>query len=378
MKRLLPIIAVLLAAIACRERPVPERDTIPYVKQLASDSTGVFGLVRDYRTAGTRGSIALIGEPDDCLLLAAEFLSADNADNIDGKPSQDRLPDFAGESFDVLMDAFNAPYLRMAAASPDSLREVAVRCTVMALDTVSCVNAYDKETHLHKNKAKVIVLASSLLTEHGLFDVDTLFKMAGREPLILSPVESMLGEAVRSGLKHVAVWAPAEAKGAYLSAATGMEPGLNVTVLSPGGGDVRSAFRELLRQYRNVKPNAPLEAVLVDSFSADEEELDAELTHIRRQITEEDLSFDRILVPGFRFIEPKSSLTSACYRLLRERNLFTHDIAYPSARFYQTEEGMDGECLLVEVSPEYIDIQRRAREHRNVSEEDLIYVPDRN
>ena len=352
MKRLFPIIAVLLTAIACRERPAPERDTIPYVKLVASDSTGVFGLVRDYRTAGTRGSIALIGEPDDCLLLAAGFLSADEADNIDGKPSHDRLPDFSGETFDVLMDYYNTPYLRMAASSPDSLREAAVRCALMAVDTVSCVNAFDSETRLPKHKAKVLVLASSLLSEYGRFDVDTLFKMAGREPLILTPVEAMLGSAARSKYRHVVVWAPAEAKTAYLSAATEEAPGMDVTVLSPGGGDIRSSFRELIRQYRNVKPNTPLDAVLLDSFSADEEELQAELVHIRRQITEEDLSFDRVLVPGFRFIEPKSSLTSACYRLLRERNLFTHDIAYPSARFYQTEEGIDGESILVEDSPE--------------------------
>ena len=376
MKRLVPIIAVLLAAIACRERPVPERDTIPYVKQLASDSTGVFGLVRDYRTAGTRGSIALIGEPDDCLLLAAEFLSVDDADNIDGKPSQDRLPDFAGETFDVLMDAYDAPYLRMAGASPDSLREAAVRCAVMAVDTVSCVNAYDTQTRLPKRKAKVLVLASSLLADCGQFDIDTLFKMAGREPLVISPVESMLDQALRSGRRHVVVWAPAEVRNVYLSVVAERTPGLDLTVLSPGGGDVRSAFRELLRQYRNVKPNTPLDAVLLDSFSADEDELMAELTHIRRQITEEDLSFDRILVPGFRFIEPKSSLTSACYRLLREKNLFTHDIAYPSARYYQTEEGIDGESVLVEVSPEYIDIQRQVREQRHLTEEDLVYVPD--
>jgi hypothetical protein len=114
------------------------------------------------------------------------------------------------------------------------------------------------------------------------------------------------------------------------------------------------------------EPKATLDAVLLDSFTADLEELAAEQEHIHRQITEEDMAFDRILTPSFRFIDPNTSLTSALYRLLRERNLFTHDIAYPSVRYYQTEENRDGEYFPVEVSADYISA------HSNTAP----YVPD--
>lgn len=370
MNKLLPILVLVLAAVACHERKEVVRDTIPYVKQMAEDSTGTFSLVKAYRNAGTRGSIAVIGEPEACLQLAEQFLTVDDVDNIDGKAPIDRLPDFAGETFDILMDLYNAPYLRMAAACPDSLREVAVRNAVMAVDTVGYSYALDPSSRLPKMRAKVFVLASSLLAGYGQFDVDTLFKMAGREALIVTPVDAMLSAAERAGCKSVAVWAPAEARAAYEETASLLFPDITVTVVPASGNlPVRQAFREMLRDYRNLHPSGILDAVLLDSFEADPDELIAEQEHIHRQITEEDMAFDRILAPVFRFIEPRKSLTEACYRLLRERNLFTHDIAYPAARYYQTEENRDGEFVLVQVSPDYLS-------SRQTPSSPLSYVPD--
>ena len=371
MRKLIPVLAALLTVLSCRERPAAVRETIPYVKQLAADTTA-FSLVQSYRTQGTRGSIAVIGEPDDALALSEAFLEADVRDNIDGKPGQDRLPDFAGESFDIIMDAHNAPYPRMAAASPDSLREVAVRCAVMSLDTVSFAQALDPQSRLSKKKAKIFVLASSMLTEFGQFDVDTLLKMASRDPLILNPVDAMMDKIREASLQHVAAWVPALVKPTYSASAKD----LDCTVITPAGGvDVRSAFRDLLRQFRSLRPNTSLDAVLVDSFSIDLGELQAEVEHIHRQITEEDMAFDRILAPKFRFIEPKSCLTEACYRLLRERNLFTHDIAYPSVRYYQTEEGMDGDFVLVEIGADYLKSRRPGLVSPS-QDSGYIYVPD--
>ena len=191
--------------------------------------------------------------------------------------------------------------------------------------------------------------------------------MAGREAVILTPVEAMLEEAAKSGYKSVAVWAPAEARSAYENAAKALQPQLDVTVVSTmGNGLLRPAFRDMLRIYRTLKPGSNLDAVLLDSFTANLEELSAEKEHIHRQITEEDMAFDRILMPHFRFIEPNAAMTGALYRLLREKNLFTHDIAYPTVRYYQTEENRDGEYVPVEVSAAYLSAHQKSEP----------YVPD--
>ena len=361
MKHTIPFLALLLVLVSCHERQAVLRDTIPYVKQIAVDTTGTFTLVSTYRTAGTKGSIAVIGEPEAASRLASFLLHADNVDNIDGKARPDSLPDFAGESFDIILDEYNDPYVRLAASSPDSLREVAVRNAVIAIDTVAYSNALDPKSRLAARRAKVFVLANSLLAEYGKFDIDTLFKMAGREAVILTPVEAMLKEAADAGYKSVAVWAPAEARSAYENAARELTPGMDVTVVSTtGNGLLRPAFRDMLRIYRSLKPGSNLDAVLLDSFTANLEELGAEKEHIHRQITEEDMAFDRILMPRFRFIEPNASLTSALYRLLREKNLFTHDIAYPTVRYYQTEENRDGEFVPVEVSAAYLSAHKKS------------------
>ena len=366
MRITIPVLGAFLLLASCQERQVPVRDTIPYVKQLAVDTAGTYSLLASYRSAGSVGSIAVIGEPEAAWQLSTRLQAADEVDNIDGKPRPDRLPDFAGESFDILMDQYNAPYTRMAASSPDSLREIAVRNAVISIDSVAYSNALDPMSRLRKSRAKVFVLANSLLTEYGRFDIDTLFKMTGREALILTPVEAMLETAAKAGCRSVAVWAPQEARSAYEHAARAY-PEMAVTVVSTtGNGMLRPAFRDMLRIFRGLKPKETLDAVLLDSFTANLEELSAEQEHIHRQITEEDMAFDRILTPHFRFIEPNASLTSALYRLLRERNLFTHDIAYPSVRYYQTEENRDGEYVPVEVSAEYISA------HANPDP----YVPD--
>ena len=367
MKHILSVLAFLVALVSCQERPTVLRDTIPYVKQIAVDTTGTFQLIHAYRTAGKKGSIAVIGEPESTLQFAATLLAADYVDNIDGRSKPDRLPDFAGERFDILLDEYNAPYLRMAASSPDSLREVAVRNAVIAVDSVAYSNPSDPRSRLAKTRAKVFVLANSLLAEYGQFDIDTLFKMAGREAVILTPVEAMLQEAARSGCKSVAVWAPAEARSAYEHAARALTPQMDVTVVSTtGNGILRPAFRDMLRVYRSLKPGSNLDAVLLDSFTVNLEELESEKEHIHRQITEEDMAFDRILMPHFRFIDPGISLTNALYRLLREKSLFTHDIAYPTIRYYQTEENLEGDFVPVEVSAEYLSAQTQS----------ALYVPD--
>ena len=87
------------------------------------------------------------------------------------------------------------------------------------------------------------------------------------------------------------------------------------------------------------------------------------------------MAFDRILTPNFRFIDPNTSLTSALYRLLRERNLFTHDIAYPSVRYYQTEENRDGEYVPVEVSADYISLTTKFRVFAFTKFSDMYQTP---
>lgn len=374
-KRLLFLAVFAAALVSCRQAPVIRRDTIPFVKQMAEDSTGILHLLSSYREDGTAGSIAILGEPGPVLSLSERFLTVDAVDNIDGHKAQDRLPDFSGETFDVLLDMYNAPYDRYLPHQPDSLREIAVRNAIFAADSLCLSNAALPSSRLHKSRAKVLVLASSLLSAYGAFDIDTLFKMAGKTPILLTPVETMLSEALSSGPAQIGVWAGGEAAEAYKACFEALpHEGSSLTVLQPEATmDARRALRDFLRRYHDAG-NRRIDCLLLDGFDQDLFQLQAEISHIRLSVTEEDNVLNQLISSRFRLIEPKEALTDACYRVLRKENLFTHAIAYPKASYYETEEAEDGNYVLVALSRQFLS--ERWNSYADLTYPEMPYVPD--
>ena len=127
-KALLAALIVAALAISCREKGPEPRPAVPLVYTVASDSSGLGRLAARAGHVGINGRIALFGERADGIYLSRRFQSVDRRDNIDGRAHRDSLPDFAGETFDVIMDAYNEPYAGFLSDSTglDSLREAAV------------------------------------------------------------------------------------------------------------------------------------------------------------------------------------------------------------------------------------------------------------
>ena len=144
IKRLLLTGLALAALVACKQTGSAPREAIGLVQSIVEDTTGVREIVAKAGRIGADGSIALLGEPADVARLAAKFQAADRVDNVDGREKPDSLRDFAGETIDALLDAYNAPYCHFAQnESLDSLREVAVRGALHAWDTVCYRSATD-------------------------------------------------------------------------------------------------------------------------------------------------------------------------------------------------------------------------------------------
>lgn len=360
MKRVLFIPVVLLPAlVSCRQAETAGRETIPFVKQVAADSAGTFSIVKSYRESGSRGSIAVIGEPESTLLLTERFLTTDCFDNIDGRRLPDGLPDFSGEVFDMMMDRMYEPYEHFVGSDLDSLREMTVRYALAAVDTVCLSSPFNPDLKLRKSSAKVLVLTSSLCSEYGQFDVDTLFQMAGKRISLVDPVRAMFAAASekRVGVQHFGVWASRDVidAGTYQAVfSRRYHDGSTLSAFCPvAEGDLAARFRDFLRQYREGAAG-PLTVLLLDDYGVDPSFIDREVERIRSQMTEEDVILGRIISPDFRCIEPMAAITSACYRILRRDNRFTHDIAYPKARFYQTEEAENGDPVMIELSDRYM------------------------
>lgn len=359
MKKI-PILGIVLMAMlaSCRQVSTPPRPTIPLVYSVLADTTGAAGIAAGAGNSGADGSIAIIGEPADGILLAKHFVRADAMDNISGRPSRDSLADFAGETFDVLLDAVNAPYtVSVSEQGLDSLREAAVANALFAWDSTCYRSATDSRPLLRKQRAKILVFTSSMQARYGLFDVDTLQQLAGGKSLLLSPVKLMLEKALDGGARNLAVWSSSAAREAGVWEAVfeemETEGRATLTVLSTEKAvDIRTEFRDFLRQYR--ASGKSLDALLLDSYQVDAAPLQSEISIIRRAGSEEDRSLDQLLSPSFFIVDPVSTLVESTYALLRSQHLFTHKIALPAVRYYESETADDGEPILVEAAASYV------------------------
>lgn len=349
---LIGALAVLAIFSACQRRTVQPRPTIPLVLSVSADTAGTGHIAARAGHIGPAGSVAIIGEPGDAITLARYFQVSDSRDNIDGREKRDSLPDFSGETFEVILDNYNDPYEHFLSEGPDaaerldSLREAAVRGALFAWDS-TCV----------KTPAKLLIFTSSLQAEFGLFDVDTLQQLTGGRSLLVSPARVMLESAYAQGDRHIVVWTTPriQASGAWQAVfrREGWEDA-TLSVIAPASAlDIRTEFRSLLRQYRSE--GRKMDVLLLDTYSANPSYLSSELDIIRQGGTEEDAFFDRMIPRTFHFMEPKSALVKATYDLLRSGNLFTHRIARPAIRYYETEESPLGLPVLEEVDASYVE-----------------------
>lgn len=353
-KYIILILAAAAALFSCRNKALPPRPTIPLVDTIVRDTSGLANLVTMAGASGAEGSIAILGEPSEAVSLARLFLESDAMDNIDGREKRDSLPDFAGEQFDVILDTANSPYSHFLPGGLDSLREAAVQGAMFAWDS-TCLKYSMGRDKLLKSRAKILILSSPLHSAYGLFDVDTLRQLCSGKCHVVTPVETTLRDAVNRGAGNIAVWAPEGIRfsGAYVKAFTDMGLQGSVTAITPDPSlDVRLELRSVLRQY--AASGRQLDALVLSEYSKDLSLLESELNLIREAGTEEDAAFSRMLSPGFFIVEPGTSLTGAIFRYMRNGNLFTHRIAPPAARWFETTVSRTGRPAIVEVGSSYV------------------------
>lgn len=87
----------------------------------------------------------------------------DYFDNVDGRSVPDGLPDFAGETLDLICDSANAPYEGYVAKGNENyLKELNFKNFLSALDTTCAVGQFDKNSLTRKQSSKIVILASHI------------------------------------------------------------------------------------------------------------------------------------------------------------------------------------------------------------------------
>jgi len=351
MKRILfPGLLLILALTSCDRNVQGGRDTIALVKAIASDNSRYeHVLLSSFSKLPSSGDICLIGSPESCRLISESFLACDIAENARGRDWSDGLKDFAGEIFASVSDGRFSPYGAFVAEhGRDSLRDLAVRLAIAALDSKCSASIYDLDGNLVKTPAKVIILADPWLLGCGKFDIDTLFAMTSCTVPVLSPQDLLLDAALGGEKKYFNIGIVCDSlylkDGVYgeLFAAKAREYDILGARCFPspatGTVDVLASFLEDYVQSGNTDT---LDAVLIDDWSVDEDALRKEIAAMRDYNREEYMRYGKLLSPHFTVFTSSSITMKSCYSLLRERSLFTHRIAQPRSRSYTVAPRLD-------------------------------------
>ena len=366
--RLTVPVMILVALAGCKMHQTAPRPTIPIVERIINDTQSPeHKFLHAFNPASPHGDIVLLDAPERCFCLSERFLSCDDRDNVDGGPAQDFLPDFAGERITSALDIVYTPYDRFAAAgNGDALRDVTVRAALAAMDTLCSLGPFDHEMKSRKPSAKLLLITSPFMAAYGGFDVDTLFRSTVGTVPVLSGPEVMFSCVMdaREGASNIAVLSDSAAvragvyqtifkeycrkRGDSYSTLTALAvPGdESDDPDSPAFGTPSDAFKQILDQYSRSGRSAALNALVVDDFTFPIDSLRASYGTILSHPSDENAFYRKMLAKDFTFIDGAKTVTDACYRYLRTRNLFTHNVAYPIASAFITSPEAKGYMLM--------------------------------
>ena len=363
------VLVVFLTLLAgCKMHQTAPRPTIPLVERIINDlQCPEHRMLSSFDAADPHGDIVLLDSPERCFNLSERFVTCDDRDNVDGLRTPDQLPDFAGERITSILDIVYTPYDRfVAAGNDDALREVTARAALAAMDTVCSLGPFDHEKRSRKPSAKLLVITSPFMAAHGGFDVDTLFlSTAGSVPVLSGP-EVMMARVMdaREGASNIGILSDSASVHSgvyqtvfkelcrkrgdtYSTLSTFAVPGeVASDSLALSAADMTAdAFKQILDQYSRSGRSTALNAIVVDDYSFPIDSLRSSYQSILSHPSEENAFYRKMLAKDFEFIDGAQAVTEACYRYLREKNLFTHNIAYPVASAFITSPEAKGYML---------------------------------
>ena len=344
---LISILMLAMVLTACERNKKVSEPYLPFVKQALTDTSSVSRYILDnYVPNNVAGSIAVIGDFDPVCRMVSDFLCSDRFDNIDGREQPDELHDFAGETFTPVFDMANSPYAGyIEAENIPAMREAAVSMAVASLGSSCYSNTFDEEMTSPRIPAKVLIVDSPYLCRYALKDIDTLLVSAGIDVPVLSLSDEMMN---RAGKRHpnglIAVLAGSKEiehglyKGVYERCRNGSDSFPYYIEHTVSGGDSKTIFMEFLDNYLASGAQDKISAVLVgvSSDSLNVHALSEVLEEIRTSQGLDMENYRAVLDENFEFIGGEDAVIQACYNVLRDHNLFTHRIAYPSVKAYVT------------------------------------------
>lgn len=281
VKSLVVLLAVLLLS-ACRPGDNGQRKVVPLVGTVVSDRSEPYNrLLSSFDLRSSDGGLVIFGAESEVSALGEYLLHSDLFDNVDARRNPDLLPDFSGEKI-VEVTLGNASLLSDTLGGGLKLRTASIKAVLSSLDTL-----------VH---GKAVVLTSPAMCSCK-FDIDSLQRAFSLENLVFCPLELM-----------------ADAAG-----------GGRVAVLSPYPAGVYDEYFKYRTDVDYVGVLTPLQ--MADSLHTGLDRLSADVVLV--DACAQDTDSLRFCYPGLRFVDWREQVGKALYLALRERNAFTHRVAYP-------------------------------------------------
>lgn len=296
------LFAATLAFVACNSAEQAGRDTIPLVKQLLADHDGhCYELLSSFDASSSSGNVVIADTRERAEFIAGKYMGCDYFDNINAKEVPDLLPDFAGEQFVTM---YVSP-----AADEASLREQGVKLLLEALDS--------------SFNGKALVVNVPSLQYYGVFDADTLMRSIGVSVPVIYPLAGIAASA--DGPVGV-IKDPSTPDEVY----SGIF-GDDVVVFANDEDYEGTPLRHFLEHCSDMDTKA-VRTLVLDDYRYTPEELMSDWQSLLEEGTSESIALRQCAASGLRIIDTREAAARECYRLFRERNIFTHNIAYPQLR----------------------------------------------
>lgn len=280
------VLGAVLMAFSCSQGVTDEVTLLPYVSEILSDTDSQeYTALSSYNSPDVKRNIVILDEESRTESLSSFLITADMVDNITGSASPDLLPDFAGENILSIQDNGNAPYSDFL-PNTDNLRTATVQAMIATLDTSAI--------------SKVTVLSSPFMAVYGYSDVDTLLAATSCALTVVSPLSIAADETADASLIGI----------------VGDPQAVKIGIYETLFGADRVFLFEVDSTMKVTETFIGCDVVLIDNYD----------------ILPGTFTYENIPV-----IDTREIASREIYRLMRERNIFTHFVKYPSRTALRTD-----------------------------------------
>ena len=351
-KYFMVLVAVVLLTGSCVKHTKASRVPVPGVSAiLNAPRSRNYQIISTFNPSSSHGSIAVIGDPDRASALGRRYAEFDKFDNITGSAVSDLLPDFSGEEIAVIIDSASFPYEPYVQNREFiDLRENTLRLSILALDSAYVQTSYYDEAAGSKPGSKILVLASPYLAAYGFFDVDSLFTALNADIPVMSPAASALEEALDRKMTTIGIVADS------LDVCTSVydtlfsivkehkrvaEGKIFVSTSESSDPERTNLLKIWLDGYKANGGRDAIDMLIVDDGHVAADSLKAGLWEIRNVKDEENYEYAQLLSNDFVIVDAMDCVTEKSFKLMRNRNIFTHNVAYPVLSYFRTRDEGD-------------------------------------